>query len=65
MGTIWLGKSEFRWQGVLWRALSQVREGTDQVLLHLVILILLNLSSDVSDSAFNTKDTEESGKSVL
>lgn len=49
------GKEWVPMAGCLWRTLSHVREGADQASPHLVILILHNLSFDVSDSVFSTK----------
>lgn len=44
-GRIWLRKSGSQWEGVLWGALSQVGERMDQALLHLVIYIFKDASS--------------------
>lgn len=57
MERIWLGKSGYRWQGVSWGTLTQLREGMDRALLHLVIPIFNDASFNGSVSVFGAKDT--------
>lgn len=53
---IWLRKHRCQRPSVLWGNLSQLREGTEQASLHLIIQIFGDASPDVSGSVFSAKD---------